>query len=163
MFSPSRRPIVFQSAPLTDVRGDRACHCGSSRPNDVSIRSPHGCKGRYKLVAHYAAGEVFQSAPLTDVRGDRFLNAPTFGTKMFQSAPLTDVRGDRFFREAQRRQAKFQSAPLTDVRGDKEIVGEAGFEPAFQSAPLTDVRGDPFWSTNMRWSSLCFNPLPSRM
>ena len=36
----------------------------------VSIRSPHGCKGRSLARAVEAHGEKFQSAPLTDVRGD---------------------------------------------------------------------------------------------
>ena len=41
-----RRLGWFQSAPLTDVRGDaRAAHAGYRRTG-VSIRSPHGCKGR---------------------------------------------------------------------------------------------------------------------
>ena len=60
----------FQSAPLTDVRGD-AFSATRARP-----------------------APVFQSAPLTDVRGD-LLFLIAFGNALqFQSAPLTDVRGD---------------------------------------------------------------------
>ena len=42
----------FQSAPLTDVRGD--CNAGYIQINlvDVSIRSPHGCKGRFCIFGH---------------------------------------------------------------------------------------------------------------
>ena len=60
----------FQSAPLTDVRGDA--------DNAVSISS---------LI-------VFQSAPLTDVRGDERDHGLRPKASTFQSAPLTDVRGD---------------------------------------------------------------------
>ena len=85
----------FQSAPLTDVRGDfwalrreRTC--------------PHG----------------FQSAPLTDVRGDSFARASPCQLDEFQSAPLTDVRGDSTGIQSDYQSHEFQSAPLTDVRGD---------------------------------------------
>ena len=37
---------MFQSAPLTDVRGDNGLDGLKERKNNVSIRSPHGCKGR---------------------------------------------------------------------------------------------------------------------
>ena len=37
----------------------------------VSIRSPHGCKGRFAIdIVVYGGDAGFQSAPLTDVRGD---------------------------------------------------------------------------------------------
>ncbi len=38
---------LFQSAPLTDVRGDEDDLREIQRINEVSIRSPHGCKGRF--------------------------------------------------------------------------------------------------------------------
>ena len=45
----------------------------------VSIRSPHGCKGRFEQPAPVIRAETaFQSAPLTDVRGDSY---PTTLTK----------------------------------------------------------------------------------
>ena len=61
---------LFQSAPLTDVRGD----------------------GADKMPCRYEA--KFQSAPLTDVRGDSLSVCPSSANDVFQSAPLTDVRGD---------------------------------------------------------------------
>ena len=62
--------LLFQSAPLTDVRGDVQCVSG---PRTM---------------------RRFQSAPLTDVRGDSAVDRG-YSTRMeFQSAPLTDVRGD---------------------------------------------------------------------
>ena len=63
--------LRFQSAPLTDVRGDGR-HAGTDRP----------------------ASDEFQSAPLTDVRGDIQLELSQIFARLFQSAPLTDVRGD---------------------------------------------------------------------
>ena len=67
-----RMPVVFQSAPLTDVRGDWSNQNG------------------------LLAKQEFQSAPLTDVRGDFDYTIFLEGMRrMFQSAPLTDVRGDK--------------------------------------------------------------------
>ena len=69
---PSLAGCGFQSAPLTDVRGDTGAR----------IRSEAGEKW-------------FQSAPLTDVRGDAVEpGAANAMVDEFQSAPLTDVRGD---------------------------------------------------------------------
>ena len=62
--------LRFQSAPLTDVRGDNAAGRGIERQQVVSIRSPHGCKGRSLLREARLRIHQFQSAPLTDVRGD---------------------------------------------------------------------------------------------
>ena len=39
-------------------------------PLSVSIRSPHGCKGRFFSTFVGIEFFKFQSAPLTDVRGD---------------------------------------------------------------------------------------------
>ncbi len=61
---------MFQSAPLTDVRGD--------------------CQTRLAVTAEW----LFQSAPLTDVRGDMAPSPNPPSSVWFQSAPLTDVRGD---------------------------------------------------------------------
>ena len=41
---------MFQSAPLTDVRGDREQRKQKKAERIVSIRSPHGCKGRFVCV-----------------------------------------------------------------------------------------------------------------
>ena len=67
----SESNLVFQSAPLTDVRGDKRIA--------YIVSCKHG----------------FQSAPLTDVRGDVGCKKPKdYDSMTFQSAPLTDVRGD---------------------------------------------------------------------
>ena len=70
----SLRGAEFQSAPLTDVRGD-------SRKEQRN-----GSQDR------------FQSAPLTDVRGDARDGHFEARSVPFQSAPLTDVRGDNWSR-----------------------------------------------------------------
>ncbi len=60
----------FQSAPLTDVRGDIYGQDWINFMMEVSIRSPHGCKGRFTSSLETQRKQPFQSAPLTDVRGD---------------------------------------------------------------------------------------------
>ena len=60
----------FQSAPLTDVRGDSISFRATLGQPNVSIRSPHGCKGRCGKAMRERRQTMFQSAPLTDVRGD---------------------------------------------------------------------------------------------
>ena len=61
----------FQSAPLTEARGD--------------TRFMGGRKG---------SPRAFQSAPLTEARGDAGRLAAEDRTVEFQSAPLTEARGD---------------------------------------------------------------------
>ena len=61
---------AFQSAPLTDVRGDSFQYGLRKHHKYVSIRSPHGCKGRCLDTGPTDTSyTMFQSAPLTDVRG----------------------------------------------------------------------------------------------
>ena len=68
---------MFQSAPLTEARGDAL----------ISI-----------VAALKKASRWFQSAPLTEARGDPTqllkLISMTSGKFGFQSAPLTEARGD---------------------------------------------------------------------
>ena len=85
----------FQSAPLTEARGDRSPIRRRVHGNVVSIRSPHRSKGRHAAAQRTFQGRspaVFQSAPLTEARGD----APNTSSApiAFQSAPLTEARGD---------------------------------------------------------------------
>ena len=84
----------FQSAPLTEARGDHNRVDPRRRLVLVSIRSPHRSKGRRLYASDSAFLPVFQSAPLTEARGDRpFVWTDTEGIG-FQSAPLTEARGD---------------------------------------------------------------------
>ena len=152
--------LPFQSAPLTEARGDgqpraRSTTIGSFNPLpsqkqgetagveglltdiDVSIRSPHRSKGRPSRRIPARATGAFQSAPLTEARGD---SNPCIGKRI----------GDAF-----------QSAPLTEARGDMSMVAEASTILKFQSAPLTEARGDyAMWIWRLEWQR--FNPLPSQ-
>ncbi len=61
---------MFQSAPLTEARGDSA------------------------VYDEWLEVLMFQSAPLTEARGDIVAETPQGVSNMFQSAPLTEARGD---------------------------------------------------------------------
>ena len=61
----------------------------------VSIRSPHGCKGRFRrrwLDLNY--NEVSIRSP-HGCKGRLNCGVDFFPVQRFQSAPLTDVRGDQ--------------------------------------------------------------------
>ena len=66
----STRPSLFQSAPLTEARGDLAASAAVATP------------------------ARFQSAPLTEARGDSSTAYRRLTPTRFQSAPLTEARGD---------------------------------------------------------------------
>ena len=82
-----KKSLKFQSAPLTDVRGDV-----------FTLHSQNICP-------------KFQSAPLTDVRGDLFVEVKGRATAVFQSAPLTDVRGDGIAQSPEFRPRRFNPLP----------------------------------------------------
>ena len=84
---PCSMPFWFQSAPLTDVRGD------GELPEGVILLA------------------TFQSAPLTDVRGDPRWPQAVTRPRMFQSAPLTDVRGDFRLRAVRGHNQSFNPLP----------------------------------------------------
>ena len=87
----------FQSAPLTEARGDA-----------------------FRRVAEERL-QKFQSAPLTEARGDPLHHKLSRAGAKFQSAPLTEARGDRALSIGQIRDTMFQSAPLTEARGDTDL------------------------------------------
>ena len=158
---------VFQSAPLTEARGDHAA--ALSPPNQPRFNPlPSPKQGETAAFLRDARPyQKFQSAPLTEARGDspagaaisttasfnplpspkqgetatRFCIAPP--TKTFQSAPLTEARGDGIIIARDAEPDTFQSAPLTEARGDSCQGKKGRFLRRFQSAPLTEARGDP--------------------
>ena len=152
---------MFQSAPLTEARGDVYAPVYASKELQVSIRSPHRSKGRpASSLAVDSAFIEFQSAPLTEARGDLAgVNAFRAST-LFQSAPLTEARGDPSPPLPWPSSAKFQSAPLTEARGDKVNRGDKRRLGGFNPLP-SPKQGET--STSMPWatSSPSFNPLPS--
>ena len=147
----------FQSAPLTEARGDRktvvlkiwqsgfnplpspkqgetALLLSNDSDLSVSIRSPHRSKGRLKPLSVCVKKEGFQSAPLTEARGDSTEATSTASSALtFQSAPLTEARGDALAKWGMPGLATFQSAPLTEARGDSRLGASsdrpAGFNP----------------------------------
>ena len=178
---------LFQSAPLTDVRGDTCWHTIHYDDDTVSIRSPHGCKGRLSFDRAIRAPIRFQSAPLTDVRGDSatYRGAPRrpmvsirsphgckgrsavvkFGFLLVYVSIRSPhgCKGRSGWRRTGMASSMFQSAPLTDVRGDACDFPIPCGPTRFQSAPLTDVRGDVEEWEKLRDRARGFNPLPSRM
>ena len=142
---PIRQNYLFQSAPLTEARGDTWNGRRTTRHEIVSIRSPYRSKGR--CIANHAIRSPYRSDP-----------APTYGAYEFQSAPLTEARGDVTADPSAPLTARpitFQSAPLTEARGAVPLektdlsfnplpLPKQGEIPAcgmFQSAPLTQVHG----------------------
>ena len=84
----------FQSAPPTEVRGDRHTLNRHNNERKVSIRSPHRSEGRLGVSRVDTDHLRFQSAPPTEVRGDGVPVDPGALLETFQSAPPTEVRGD---------------------------------------------------------------------
>ena len=151
---------MFQSAPLTEARGDRGYRPADESLWRVSIRSPHRSKGRRWIKLRVLYRWLFQSAPLTEARGDYAIKLKHPDFSLFQSAPLTEARGDLVQGCEYDLHEEFQSAPLTEARGDRGNSLLWMCLAAFQSAPLTEARGD---TAGIRYSHhrLCFNPLPS--
>ena len=105
------RRIMFQSAPLTEARGDlpmpghpvvlgivsiRSPHRSKGRQRAqtaellyarVSIRSPHRSKGRQVFPSLVTAKTLFQSAPLTEARGDQVMRSPQTSLLSFNPLP----------------------------------------------------------------------------
>ncbi len=88
----------FQSAPLTEARGDSTA---------------------FRILCLIWK---FQSAPLTEARGDMYAAPMSSPWAQFQSAPLTEARGDRSPSQKIVSVGSFQSAPLTEARGDDEFA-----------------------------------------
>ena len=151
--------VWFQSAPLTEARGDNrlmlislALHCFNPLPSPkqgetqslghraaaipVSIRSPHRSKGRPR---------AWDTEPLPS---------------LFQSAPLTEARGDRYSIVCLSFANVFQSAPLTEARGDPELGTPSRCHPCFNPLP-SPKQGETDTRLSVCLLLMCFNPLPS--
>ena len=131
---------------------------------EVSIRSPHGCKGR---LIKCPPSKISVSVSIRSPHGckGRFLVSQLDRAILDVSIRSPHgCKGRWPYRPPQLRGRRFQSAPLTDVRGDTSSATTTQFlHPMFQSAPLTDVRGDLAGEYALMPRTLCFNPLPSRM
>ena len=113
--------IVFQSAPLTEARGDL--------PEAV----------------YYGRFHLFQSAPLTEARGDDYVWSAAAGTISFNPLP-SPKQG-----ETHRRRGGILDVEGVSIRsphrskgrlGGRECFNRTGNGRRFQSAPLTEARGD---------------------
>ncbi len=156
----------FQSAPLTEARGDHGHRTTSCRGRPVSIRSPDRSQGRRSTPASARPEARFQSAPLTEARGDAEENereakrqavsirSPDRSQGRLRRLQVTGGTGPVSIRSPDRSQGRpksspgrqtgllFQSAPLTEARGDGTGSGDPAGGRLFQSAPLTEARGD---------------------
>ena len=141
----------FQSAPLTEARGDgdqggKGYHAVSFNPlpspkrgemcspcpsgpgeGRVSIRSPHRSEGRSdSTFASPTRFAKFQSAPLTEARGDSGRPAARAGRPCFNPLP-SPKRGEICPAAPPTPRSRwFQSAPLTEARGDARGGVEGG-------------------------------------
>ncbi len=112
------QPAKFQSAPLTEARGDRDEQRDEDE-EDVSIRSPHRSEGRPTTSPIQSTGVIRFNPLPSPKRGETFIAG--VDRKMrdrFQSAPLTEARGDLSAAKMSEAANLFQSAPLTEARGD---------------------------------------------
>ena len=109
---------MFQSAPLTEARGD------------------------LDLAEASLACNRFQSAPLTEARGDARPSLLSSSTYSFQSAPLTEARGDSTRPGSSRGPACFNPLPSPKQGETSSRTTPGSSAGSFQSAPLTEARGD---------------------
>ena len=157
----------FQSAPLTEARGDLRSHRQEVRALRVSIRSPHRSKGRPVAVSitvsprlvsirspHRSKGRrggLQGGVPEDGVsirsphrsKGRRGATDKRSGPCGFQSAPLTEARGDLMRLSCPRSFLRFNPLP-SPKQGETSSQSVRELPTAkFQSAPLTEARGDP--------------------
>ena len=132
----------FQSAPLTEARGDSSAASRSpGRGSFNPLPSPkQGETSRYDPVL--SDDQVSIRSPHRS-KGRRRPAPSPVRTCSFQSAPLTEARGDLSRITEATPLTAFQSAPLTEARGDLVVKGWSDWPGWFQSAPLTEARGDP--------------------
>ena len=127
---------MFQSAPLTEARGDP-----QGRPQSTCVAGfnplPSPKQGETRDATRCLPFSVsFQSAPLTEARGDFLLHY--FG--VYKKG--VSIRSPH--------RSKGRQGGTND---EQNLI-------TFQSAPLTEARGDPFSQTTTA-PMACFNPLPS--
>ena len=157
----------FQSAPLTEARGDSMKRWWNTDPAGVSIRSPHRSKGRPNSLSPNDCTSSFQSAPLTEARGDSWAFLRCLADTCFNPLPLPK-QGETSLPRLRRIRLKcFNPLPLpkqgetvqrfplcewgwVSIRSPYRSKGRplsgacSTAWPWFQSAPLTEARGDQY-------------------
>ena len=181
-FALTANPNTFQSAPLTEARGDTERYRAKLSPGgfnplplpkqgemvlpsvlsamkQVSIRSPYRSKGRYMIFDRVPSTYTFQSAPLTEARGDSLCRRYQHVQTVFQSAHLTEARGDPRLTTISGGLPRFNPLPLPKQGGDISWNIARASSSVFQSAPLTEARGDDSHCDSAPGDHR-FNPLP---
>ena len=118
---------LFQSAPLTEARGDHP-QCIYLSHQVVSIRSPHRSEGRCVLSNGF--GRIFHVSIRSPHRSEgRSRSSFTSGrTSAFQSAPLTEARGDL---DRRRDQAQDVVSIRSPHRSEGRFsIGDPGWRPS---------------------------------
>ncbi len=157
---------LFQSAPPSEERGDRARTCRPCRRCGFNPRPPPKSGAMWYFNDWDGDNNLFQSAPPSEERGDSVLVAAWNGYGWFQSAPPSEERGDLGLNTLVVGIELFQSAPPSEERGDDPPRSRAPrrhcFNPrpppksgamtearsrfvarkSFQSAPPSEERGD---------------------
>ena len=151
---------MFQSAPLTEARGDRAPESLRAPFNSVSIRSPHRSKGRPATTTQ----AVFQAtvsirSPHRSKGRQHFVVAPS-GHHLFQSAPLTEARGDSGSEVLAMVQTCFNPLPSPKQGETLPCLCNALGKTVSIRSPHRSKGRRPVDHGQKRHLS-CFNPLPS--
>ena len=156
--------IKFQSAPLTEARGDSGS-VPLPKQGEPSFNPLPLPKQGETLPCHEQTSDFkkFQSAPLTEARGD-MTSRNTIWSKSFNPLPLPK-QGETHCQESDL--TSFNPLPLPK-QGETHFFDCSGPVREFQSAPLTEARGDfavrsPYRSKG-RLRAMTgkqgFNPLP---
>ena len=142
--------VTFQSAPLTEARGDPRRAPSPILTLRVSIRSPHRSKGRPGVTWSMAFDIAVSIRSPHRSKGRRFAKWMSGKFTEFQSAPLTEARGDGIEPTTNSLQNCFN--PLPSPKQGETFVPRCSTTrgSGFQSAPLTEARGD---RTMMEWLS----------
>ena len=128
---------MFQSAPLTEARGD----VRYGRILRVSIRSPHRSKGRLQPPRAHDVLVVSIRSPHRSKGRPAISAASMVSSVVSIRSPHRSKGRPPFYGSTWPGSCWFQSAPLTEARGDREVMPDRSIEQ-FQSAPLTEARGD---------------------
>ena len=146
----STNALWFQSAPLTDVRGDWPSVIALRWRGCVSIRSPHGCKGRS------AADTIVDQQDAVSIRSPHGCKGRYDAPRDCVGCERVSIRSPHGCKGRSERVDFDPESLLVSIRSPhgckgrciccfKELLTEL-----FQSAPLTDVRGDRCLGNRLR-------------
>ena len=177
-------PSLFQSAPLTEARGDRKPTAELQYPICFNpLPSPK--QGETYAEADFDTPPMrFQSAPLTEARGDLFadcqphktlgvsIRSPHRSKGRLNAFPNTPAGFHVSIRSPHRSKGRLHgwsqigAGRVVSIRSPHRSKGRHVQAQVrcrtleFQSAPLTEARGDPT-ARPPSPPRCCFNPLPS--